>query len=87
MSAWLQQHKTYPEAARAQGVQGVAGVRFTVGRDGRVLTVAVVRPSGSDVLDAAATTLLRDAHMPPFPDTMPQPSVTITVAIRYTLDH
>ena len=87
VSAWLQQHKTYPEAARVQGVQGVVGVRFTVGRDGRVLNVAVVRPSGSDVLNAAATALLRDARMPSFPDAMTQASVTITVAIRYMFDH
>ena len=60
--------------------------RNTVSRDGRVLNVVVVRSSGSDMLDAAATTLLRDARMPSFPDAMPQPSVTITVAIRYTLD-
>jgi periplasmic protein TonB len=86
LSAWLQAHKSYPEPAREQGEEGTASVRFTVARDGRVLAVSLVQGSGSGLLDAAALALLRDARVPPFPDAMPQAQVTVTVAIRYTLE-
>ena len=86
LSAWLQAHKSYPEAAREQGEEGTASVRFTVARDGRALAVSLVHGSGSALLDAAAATLLRDARVPPFPAAMSQAEVTVTVAIRYTLE-
>ena len=86
LSAWLQQHKTYPEAARNQGQQGSVGLRFTVSHDGLILNVVLSRSSGSDILDAAAVALLRGARVPPFPAEMQQPTITVTVAIRYTID-
>jgi periplasmic protein TonB len=87
ISAWLQAHKSYPEAAREQGTEGVASVLFTVARDGRVLTVSLVRGSGSAVLDAATLTMLRDAHVPAFLAAMPQAEVTVTVRVHYDLQH
>ena len=86
LSAWLQEHKTYPEAAREQGEEGAATVRFTVARDGRVLAASLVRSSGSARLDTAAVALLRGPRVPPFPAAMPQAEATVAVSIRYTLE-
>jgi protein TonB len=47
----LQQAKRYPEAARQRDEQGVATVRFTMDRDGHVLSVNLVQGSGSETLD------------------------------------
>lgn len=87
LAAWLQSHKTYPETARRSGDQGRVVVHFTVDREGRVLDVALVQGSGSAVLDGAAETLLRGARLPPFPTGMAQTQISITLPIRYALEH
>ncbi|MFO1027621.1 MAG: energy transducer TonB [Acetobacteraceae bacterium] len=86
LSAWLLAHRSYPEAARRRGEQGTVVVRFTVNQDGAVSSVLLVRGSGSTALDDAALSMLRGARVPPFPPSMPQPSVTVSVPIRYTLE-
>ncbi len=85
LSAWLQQHRIYPDAARRDGEQGRVVVRFTVDRTGQVLDVTLVDSSGFPSLDEAAQAMLRDAHLPPFPMGMAQARITATVPIRYTL--
>lgn len=86
LSTWLQDHKTYPDAARRTGEQGRVVVRFTVDRTGRVEDVVLVSSSGSASLDEAAQAMLRDARLPPFPAGMTQAQVTATVPIRYALE-
>ena len=61
-------------------------LRFTAAHDGQVLEVNLVHGSGSEVLDQAAQTLLRDARLPPFPADMPMPRQSVTVPIRYRLE-
>ena len=85
LSSWLQQNKTYPEAARARGDQGSAAVRFTVNRDGQVSDVALVRGTGSALLDDAVLALLNKARLPAFPMDMTQQTITVTVQINYAL--
>lgn len=60
-------------------------IRFTVTRDGRVLTVAVLHGSGSNILDRAAEKLLNGAELPPFPPSMQGAEASVTVPIRYML--
>ena len=85
LASWLAEHRTYPEAARRRGTEGGVVVRFTADRSGRVLSVDVVRGSGSSLLDDAAEALLRNASLPPFTPGMAQEKVTVTVQIRYQL--
>ncbi len=73
--------------ARVNGDQGRVVVHFTVDRDGRVLDVALVQSSGSQILDDAAEALLRGARLPAFPTAMPQTQMTVTLPIRYALEH
>ena len=83
LAAWLQAHRTYPDAARQDGVEGRVIVRFTMDRNGTVLEVALVRSSGSTVLDDAAVAMLRGAHLPPPPQASDR--ISITLPIRYSL--
>ena len=61
-------------------------IRFTVDRGGRVSDVALVRGSGSSVLDEAAMQQVRGRQAPAFPASMTQGITTVTVPIRYRLD-
>jgi TonB family protein len=53
--------------------------------DGQVRRVELLRSTGSTALDQAVQTMLRAASLPPFPPSMTQPEVTLTVAIQYKL--
>jgi periplasmic protein TonB len=85
LANWLAAHRTYPEEARRHGEQGRVTVRFTVDRNGRVLDVELVKGTGSASLDDAARAMLQAASVPPFPSTMPEQRITVTVQIRYQL--
>jgi protein TonB len=87
LGAWLEHHKRYPEPARERGEEGRAVLQFTVDRRGRVLDFAVIRSSGYPDLDAAVESMMRDALLPPFPADMPQSSIKVSVAIRFSLEH
>jgi protein TonB len=86
LAAWLERHRHYPEAARERSEEGTAVIRFTIRRDGQVVSVALVRSSGSAILDAAAQAMLSGGHLPAFSADMPQEETTVTVPIRYRLD-
>jgi protein TonB len=85
LASWLAAHKTYPDEARRAGAQGSVVLRFTVDRSGRVLAVERLDTAAPAVLGAAAEAMLRGATVPPFPDTMPQDRITITVRVHYAL--
>jgi periplasmic protein TonB len=86
LAAWLERHKHYPESARDRDEQGRAVLRFAVDRSGRVIDFAIVQSSGYPDLDGAVETMMRGATLPPFPADMPEPSITVTVAIRFSLE-
>ena len=86
VAAWVQSRKHYPDDARRQDIEGSVLLRFTVTRDGQVADAKIIRPSGSDLLDQAALSLVQNGRMPPFPPDMTQAQITISVPIRYKLD-
>jgi protein TonB len=86
LGAWLQAHKTYPDAARQRGDQGLAIVRLTVDHTDQVVTFHIVSGTGSTILDEAVEHLLGGARLPSFPPGMDQAQVTVTLQIRYTLE-
>jgi periplasmic protein TonB len=85
VSAWLATHRTYPAQAQQRGDEGSVSVRFTVDRSGRVMEAAIVRTSGSSLLDEAALEMLRHALLPAFPAGMPQAQATVNTSILYSL--
>jgi periplasmic protein TonB len=84
LAAWLAAHKTYPEQARRQGIEGNVTLRFNVDRAGHVVDVTVLRGSGSPILDSAAETMLRNAMLPP-PAPATQDRMAVSVQIHYKL--
>jgi len=85
LSAWLEGHKRYPDAARQRGAEGRAVLRFAIDRSGRVLDFAVAQSTGHSDLDASLEEMMRGAVLPPFPAGMTQPRIDVSVTIRFSL--
>lgn len=85
LSAWLENHKRYPDSARQRGEEGRSVLRFTIDRSGRVIDFAVARSSGYPDLDASIEEMMRGAVLPPFPADMTQPRINVSVTIRFSL--
>jgi len=86
LAAALRSRLRYPEAARSQGISGVATVRFTMQRSGRIVTASLVRGTGHLILDhAALATAAPGTSLPPAPDAVPQQQFTFVVPLRFNL--
>lgn len=86
VQAHLSRHRVYPQEARANGISGVARVVFSLGRDGRVLSVSLARGSGHGVLDQAALAMVRRAApFPPFPPAIAASRLEMGAPIRFDL--
>ncbi|MEI7970598.1 MAG: energy transducer TonB [Betaproteobacteria bacterium] len=59
--------QSYPPEALDQAIEGTAAVRMTIGTDGRVKAVSLLRSSGHAVLDDAAVTAVRGLDGLPTP--------------------
>lgn len=82
--AHLERRKRYPAEARAQRREGVAYVRFTMTRDGRVLSAVLEQGSGYSALDREAVALLRRAQpLPAPPPEVPGDPVSLTVPVEF----
>ena len=84
--AHLQRNKRYPDGAQSRREQGTAVLSFTIDRDGHVLARHIVRSSGISELDAEVLAMVQRAQpLPPFPPSMPQARMNLTVPIRFSL--
>jgi len=83
VASHLERRKRYPSAARRQGQQGTAQVRFTIDASGNVQSVSLVRSSGVALLDEEVVALVRRAS--PVPAPPPGVNRTIVVPIRFSM--
>ncbi|HXQ82868.1 MAG TPA: energy transducer TonB [Xanthobacteraceae bacterium] len=82
----LQQYKRYPSEAQSRGEEGVVLLSFSVDRDGHVLERHVLHSSGYPALDEEVMSMIQRAEpLPPFPPSMPEPKLDLTVPIRFSL--
>jgi periplasmic protein TonB len=82
----LEQYKRYPSDAQSRGVEGIVMLNFSVDRNGRVLAHEIVRSSGHPELDKEVVSMIERAQpLPPFPPSMPQAKLDLTVPIRFSL--
>lgn len=82
----LEQYKRYPSEAQSRGVEGIVMLNFSVDRNGRVLTHDIVRSSGHPELDKEVVSMIERAQpLPPFPPSMPEDKLNLTVPIRFSL--
>jgi protein TonB len=85
--AHLERRKRYPRAARAHRQQGVAHIRFSMDRQGRVLSVRLVRSAGHALLDREAEALpLRAQPLPPPPADIAGATIELSVPIEFFLE-
>jgi protein TonB len=86
LAAWLNRHKRYPSRARRMRQQGTVQVRFTIDRNGRVVSHQVIASSGHPLLDQEAAAMLeRASPMPRMPPTLAHQRLTITLPIAFNL--
>jgi len=85
VAAWWLRHRFYPsEAARLQQ-EGEVTLRLVVAQSGRVEAVDVDQRSGSPWLDMGALAIFRDAKLPPLPQDVRDPNVTVDFTIHYEI--
>jgi protein TonB len=83
LSAWLEAHAYYPEQAGKLGQEGSPIVAMTIAPDGRVTSLELERPSGSQWLDLGLLGLFRNAKLPP-PPKVPDGS---PFSLRFTMHY
>lgn len=81
----LERQKRYPDGARARRASGVAMLRFTVLRDGRVARWQIARGSGDAELDTAVEQMIQRATLPAFPAGMEGDLLEVTVPVRFQI--
>ena len=67
INAQINEHRFYPESARAAGITGHVIIGFTIGPNGTATGVTIVKSSGNSALDEAARQAVRAVHAPPPP--------------------
>ncbi len=82
VSAAIEARKTYPEAARRRGAEGLVRLKLHVSGDGRLLAAKIAASSGSSLLDRAALALAYSV----FPlDNIARRELDLVLAVRYSL--
>lgn len=75
----------YPTEAIRNGWEGIAKVRFTLGRNGRIKEIDIEESSGYNLLDAAAILAVKDASPYPFPKNYTgEKELEIVLPVRYS---
>lgn len=84
--ARLEAAKHYPEEARMHRQQGITMLRFTMDRDGKVLSAKIEKSSGFDALDQEALALIQRAQpLPKPPPAVTGDTIELVVPIEFTL--
>lgn len=82
----LNAHKRYPERAKLRHEWGVVSVSFTIDKNGHVLTVALVKSSGSESLDTESIAAVKRADpLPRIPASFGRDSLELVVPIEFVL--
>jgi protein TonB len=82
----LQRAKRYPSGAQSRRDQGVVTLNFSLSRNGAVLARSIMRRSGHSDLDQEVLAMVMRAQpFPPFPSSMTQARINLTVPVRFSL--
>ena len=75
-----------PGAAQSRKEEGVVLLSFSLDRSGHVLAHSIARSSGyADLDNEVMAMIMRAEPLPPFPESMPQTRIDLTVPIRFSL--
>jgi protein TonB len=82
---WIEARWEYPDLAKHYGLQGRVVVEFTILQNGYIEFVALVRSSGSKLLDEEAVRAIKAAvPFKPFPRSIQEPSLRIIAGFIYS---
>jgi len=84
----LQRHKRYPRAARRRGLSGKVVLDFVILSNGQITDARIVASQSTRhkmLRQSALRTLKRANPLPPFPKTLSQPSLRVTLPRLYEL--
>ena len=82
----LQRFKRYPASAQSRKEEGVVLLSFSLDRSGHVLAHSIAHSSGhADLDNEVLAMIMRAEPLPPFPESMPQARIDLTVPIRFSL--
>ncbi|MEM1299716.1 MAG: TonB family protein [Pseudomonadota bacterium] len=77
--------KKYPRRAERRGVTGRAMIRVTLSASGKLLSVSLVKSSGSSMLDEAAIAAAKRVRSyPRIPEEMGRNQASVNIPIRFT---
>ncbi|WP_207461847.1 energy transducer TonB [Azospirillum sp. SYSU D00513] len=80
----LERHKRYPRMARSRRQEGVAQVRFTMDRQGKVLSVSLAKSSGFKALDEETIAMVeRASPLPPIPPGVGGDRMELVVPVQF----
>ncbi|WP_336082859.1 energy transducer TonB [Thalassospira sp. CH_XMU1448-2] len=82
----LNRYREYPDRAKRRGIEGQNSIYIVIARDGMVLEARMLSSSGSKILDRETERMIeRVRQFPPFPDTMTEDKIMLTVPVVYNL--
>ncbi|HAT50194.1 MAG: energy transducer TonB [Nitrospirae bacterium] len=82
----IEQGWVYPQRAKRQNLSGNLRIRFTIGRDGHLLDIKILRSSGETVLDESALNAVKAAApYAPFPEHWKLEKIHVTTSFEYIL--
>ena len=82
----IQQHWTYPVAARENYMQGNLIIIFRLEKNGHLVNSRITSSSGYQILDGSSIRAIELASpFPPFPDTIPVQFLNINASFTYKL--
>jgi periplasmic protein TonB len=83
---WLGRYKRYPRLAQEQRQEGIVYLRFTMDRQGHVLSAQIEKGSGFTLLDEEVTALIQRAQpLPAPPPEVPGAQIVLTVPVQFFL--
>lgn len=84
--AHLERHRRYPYSAQRRRQEGVSYLRFSMNRQGAVVSAMLERTSGHEVLDAEVMALIERAQpLPPPPDEVAGDPIELIVPVEFFL--
>ena len=86
LMAQLNRHKTYPAELKKQKKEGIVYLKFSINRQGQLLSTSIKRSSGVAALDQAALDMIRAAApLPAIPDNMNREQLLLVIPVEYSL--
>jgi protein TonB len=80
----LERYKKYPRGFGGRHSDLTVLVHVELDRQGKLLSLGIVKSSGSETYDNAAMATFRRAEpMPPFPASMTRPMLSLNVPVRF----